>query len=252
MDSKEEEHPKMQIRNKISTSYGLVVYTVYKSQPMFLLTRRRDTFSYECILRGMYTPELLLEYVSNTTADERRRLLQYDFDNLWKDLWVSTRRRLYRTEMKKAGECWKSNVDLIRKLVRECAEEGKDLWDFAKGRRFIEENIYQCALREFEEETGLSRNLIKIVDEAGSYEDNYQGTDHKMYRSIYFLGYISNGMALKFHYTNCPYQMRDPYISDEVMEMKWMDYKTALEMIIPSRKALLERVHRFLEHSYQE
>jgi ADP-ribose pyrophosphatase YjhB (NUDIX family) len=200
----------------------------------------------------MYTPELLLEYITNTTRDERRRLLNYDFDNLWKDLWVSPKRRLYRTEMRKARECWEANAFSIRNLIRNTETEGKDIWDFPKGRRFIEENMYQCALREFEEETNLPKHLVTLIQEAGSYEDNYQGTDHKMYRGVYFLGYIPNGLSLKFEYQDCPHQMREPYISDEVMAMQWMDYATALEMITPSRCALLQQIHTFLQNNYQE
>lgn len=252
MDSKEDEHPKVMVRNKISTSYGLLIYTIHQARPMFLLTRRRDSFSYECILRGMYTPELLIEYVANTTGDERRRLLSYDFDSLWKDLWVSTRRRLYRAELRKAKECWETNVGYIRDLVRTTPTEGKDIWDFPKGRRFVEETTEECALREFQEETNLSKELVHIVEQAGSYEDNYQGTDHKMYRSVYFLGYIPNGMALEFIYQKCPYQMREPYVSDEVMDIRWMDYTTSFEMITPTRRKVLERAYAFLQNSYQE
>lgn len=246
------EHPKQQIRNKISTSYGIVVYTIQKTQPLFLLTQRRDTFSYECILRGMYTPELLLEYVANTTADERRRLLNYEFDSLWKDLWVSTKRRLYRAELRKAKECWETNGEYIKSLVKNSIDEGKDIWDFPKGRRFIEENTHQCALREFEEETNIAKDYVNLIHSAGSYEDNYQGTDHKMYRSVYFLGYIRDGTDIPFQYQDCPHGMRAPYVSDEVMDIRWMDYPTALEMITPTRRELLTQVYHYLMNTYQE
>jgi ADP-ribose pyrophosphatase YjhB (NUDIX family) len=137
-------------------------------------------------------------------------------------------------------------------MIERTPQEGNDIWDFPKGRRFIEENIQQCALREFEEETNLSKDLVKLIENAGTYEDNYQGTDHKMYRSVYFVGYIANGMALKFQYQACPHQMRDPYISDEVMAMQWMDYATALDMITPTRRNVLEQIHSFLQNNYQE
>ena len=245
-------HPKMVVRNKISTSYGLIVYTVYKAQVWFLLTRRRDTFSYECILRGLYTPELLLEYVLNTTAEERQRLLEYEFDLLWKDLWVSPKRRLYRAELKRAKEIFDQNIDRIRQLIREAPSVGSDIWEFPKGRMFVEENVYQCALREFEEETNLPSDMVTIVKEAGAFEDNYQGTDHKMYRSVYFLGYIPNGKTIEFKYLECPHHLRPPYISDEVMDIRWMPYQEACSMIIPSRKPVLEQVNDFLNKNYQE
>jgi 8-oxo-dGTP pyrophosphatase MutT (NUDIX family) len=200
----------------------------------------------------MYTPELLLEYVANTTSDERRRLLHYGFDSLWKDLWVSTKRRLYRTELRKAKECWEENGEYIRGLIRTSADEGKDIWDFPKGRRFIEENTHQCALREFEEETNIEKEYVNLIHSAGSYEDNYQGTDHKMYRSVYFLGYIRDGLNIKFKYQDCPHGMRDPYVSDEVMDIRWMDYDTALSTITPTRRKLLTEVYQYLMNTYQE
>ena len=245
-------NPKMIVRNKISTSYGLIVYTIHKAQVWFLLTRRRDTFSYECILRGLYTPELLREYVINTTTDERDRLLRHDFDLLWKDLWVSPKRRLYRAELKRAKEVYEQNIEEIRKLIQEAPSVGNDIWEFPKGRMFVEENAYQCALREFEEETNVSSHLVTLMKDAGSFEDNYQGTDHKMYRSVYFLGNIPNGKALEFKYLECPHHIREPYISDEVMDIRWMTYQDATDTIIPSRKKVLDQVNDFLNKTFQE
>ena len=37
-------------------------------------------------------------------------------------------------------------------------------WEFPKGRRNFQEKDLDCALREFEEETGYSRDQIKVVE----------------------------------------------------------------------------------------
>jgi 8-oxo-dGTP pyrophosphatase MutT (NUDIX family) len=200
----------------------------------------------------MYSEDLLSEYISNTTKEERHRLLQHDFDLLWKDLWVSTRRRLYRAEMKRAKEHWDQSIEKIRALILSCPTVGRDIWEFPKGRMFVEETAQACALREFEEETNISSSLVSLVHDAGTFEDNYQGTDHKMYRSIYYLGYIPNGMNVKFEYKDCPHQVRNPYISDEVMDIQWMDIEKATEMITPSRRKVLNQVVDFLNSSYQD
>jgi hypothetical protein len=42
-------------RSKISTSYGIIIYTYDEDKIKFLMTLRRDTFCYECIIRGIYT-----------------------------------------------------------------------------------------------------------------------------------------------------------------------------------------------------
>ena len=240
-------HPKIGVRNKISTSYGLIVFTYNKEGKMlFLMTQRRDTFSYECILRGLYTLELLPEYVMNMTRDERARFSNHNFDTLWKDLWVSTKRRLYRMEYKKASEIFEKNYQLILSLIEECPAFGKDIWEFPKGKMFSEETTYQCALREFEEETHIKKSNITIVKEAGSYEDHYEGTDHNMYRSVYYLGYIPRGCDIPIHYLPCQYNVRTRYISDEVMDLKWISAEDTLERCSDSKKRIVQSIVDFL------
>lgn len=247
MSTEEENvHPKVMVRNKIMTSYGLIVFTYHQGKTLFLMTRRRDTFSYECILRGHYTEEILQEYVFNTTKEERDRLLKYPFDSLWKDLWVSTKRRLYRMEYRKAKEMFDRNGDTIRQMICDCPTMGKDVWEFPKGRMFSEESGFQCALREFEEETNIKRTHVSVIKNAGIHEDNYRGTDHNMYRSIYFIGYIHNGVDIPISYQPCPYGMRNDYISDEVMDLKWLTYEESIDLCNPTRRTIMESVHSYI------
>ncbi len=246
MSEEEKVHPKVLARNKITTSYGLIVFTYDRGELRYLMTRRRDTFSYECILRGQYSPERLIEYVAHTTEEERDRLRRYPFEPLWKDLWVSPKRRLYRMEYRKAREIFEANIDLIRELVNSCPTVGKDVWEFPKGRVFSEESGFQCALREFEEETNIKRGYVSVIKSAGVHEDNYQGTDHNMYRSIYFIGYIQDGLTIPLSYQPCPYGMRGDFISDEVMDVKWMTFGEAMEVCNPSRRVIMESVHAYI------
>jgi 8-oxo-dGTP pyrophosphatase MutT (NUDIX family) len=250
------EHLKYQVRNKILTSYGLIAFTFEPSDPAFperkpevrfLMTRRRDTFSYECILRGHYTPEVLREYVQNTTQEERERLMRYPFDALWKDLWVSTKRRLFRMEYRKANDLFDRNIDAIRQMICECPRVGTDVWEFPKGRMFSEESGFQCALREFEEETNIKRTCVSVIKSAGTHEDNYEGTDHNMYRSVYFIGYIHDGLNIPFQYQPCPYGMRADYISDEVMDIKWMSFEEAWTLCNATRKVIMQSVYEYIQ-----
>lgn len=235
--------PKALARSKITTSYGLIVFTHDGDEVRYLMTRRRDTFSYECILRGQYTPERLVEYVAHTTEEERARLMRYPFEPLWKDLWVSPKRRLYRMEFRRAKEIFEENAELIRSLIEACPTVGRDVWEFPKGRVFSEESGFQCALREFEEETNIKRGCVSVLKNAGVHEDNYQGTDHNMYRSVYFIGYIEDGLSIPLSYQPCPYGMRADFISDEVMDVKWLSYEEAVERCSPGRRAIVESVH---------
>jgi hypothetical protein len=148
---------------KVSISYGVIAYTYVNNEIKFLMTLRRDTFCYECIIRGLYTRDVLEEYISHITYTERERILSYDFDMLWKDLWVSPKRRLYRLEYKRAKDKYEENYNIIIHYLSKMIHFDKELWEFPKGKLFNTETSLQCALREFEEETGYSRLNINIL-----------------------------------------------------------------------------------------
>lgn len=234
-------------RTKISTSYGIVVYTYDKDEIKFLMTLRRDTFCYECLIRGIYNSrEILEDYISHITREERDRILNYHFDMLWKDLWVSTKRRLYRVEYKKAKEKFERNYDIIMTLVKSMVVFDNVLWEFPKGKITSEETTLQCALREFEEETNLNKHDIIYIKQAGTYEDYFIGNDGRKYQSVYYLGYINEGTKTPFTYQTCPHQMRNEYVSDEVMSIEWLSYKDALEKCSPTKKDILHKIYSYV------
>jgi 8-oxo-dGTP pyrophosphatase MutT (NUDIX family) len=233
-------------RSRISTSYGIVCYTYEKDTIKFLMTLRRDTFCYECIIRGIYQDSELEDYVSHITKEERERILNFSFDMLWKDLWVSPRRRLYRIEYKKAHDKFKQYKEKIMTLVENMTEYDNVLWEFPKGKMFSEENPVQCALREFEEETNISKQNIQFIKQAGLFKDAFTGNDQREYHSVYYLGFIPNGTDIAFTYHTCPHKMRNKYVSDEVMSIEWLSYEEALERCTPTKKVILSDIHRFL------
>ena len=48
-------------------------------------------------------------------------------------------------------------------------------WGFPKGRRNFMEKDYECALREFSEETGYDTNIIKNVNNLLPFEEIFTG-----------------------------------------------------------------------------
>ena len=55
-------------------------------------------------------------------------------------------------------------------------------WEFQKGRRNFQEKDLDCALREFEEETGLFKKNIKIIENLLPFEEMFLGSNHKSYK----------------------------------------------------------------------
>ena len=233
-------------KSHIATSYGVIVYTYINDDLRFLMTLRRDTFCYESIIRGLYSDDVLAEYISHITRDERQRILTYSFDMLWKDLWVSPKRRLYRIEYKKAKEIFLAHYTYIINHVTQLDVFEQELWEFPKGKMFHDETTIQCALREFEEETNINKQTIILVKKAGNYEDSFTGNDQRTYKSIYYLGLIHKGGESPFVYQQCPHGMREDYVSDEVMSIEWLSYEDALTRCSPTKQVILGNVYRYL------
>ena len=64
-------------------------------------------------------------------------------------------------------------------------------WEFPKGRRNSKERDIDCALREFEEETGINKNRISVIENILPFEEIFIGTNHKSYKHKYFLAYMN-------------------------------------------------------------
>lgn len=77
-------------------------------------------------------------------------------------------------------------------------------WEFPKGRRENpKEKELDAALREFEEETGISKSYLNIIENVVPYEETFIGTNQKAYKHKYFLAYINpNNLNYKLFQKN--------------------------------------------------
>lgn len=64
-------------------------------------------------------------------------------------------------------------------------------WGFPKGRRNNQEKDYECAIREFSEETGYNSYLLKNIHNIIPFEENFSGSNYKSYKHKYYLMNIS-------------------------------------------------------------
>lgn len=63
-------------------------------------------------------------------------------------------------------------------------------WGFPKGRKNHKEKDLQCALREFEEETGYDTREIQLVENLSPFEEIFTGSNYKSYKHKYFLALL--------------------------------------------------------------
>ena len=111
-------------------------------------------------------------------------------------------------------------------------------WGFAKGRRNYQEKDLNCALREFEEETGCSKNLLKLIQNILPIEELFTGSNYKSYKHKYYIACMNkdNIPLIKFQ-------------KSEVSKVEWLPFKKCLEIIRPynlERIDILKRVNHIL------
>ena len=238
-----------QCKNPI-TSIGIIVFN-NSDDINYLMIRRKDSLGYVDFMRGKYplfNKRYLLNIISEMTNEEKNKLLTMEFDILWEELWGEYIGVQYRGEEKISREKFNSlkigitlphdeyNLESLINMCNESWEEPE--WGFAKGRRNYQEKDLNCALREFEEETGCSKNLLKLIQNILPIEELFTGSNYKSYKHKYYIACMNkdNIPLIKFQ-------------KSEVSKVEWLPFKKCLEIIRPynlERIDILKRVNHIL------
>ena len=234
------------------TSYGVIVFRTSDKGIEYLMIRRKDSFGYIDFLRGKYSPyniEQIQIIIDQMSIHEKQNLLNETFDTLWLQMWGNIINNQYKNEefaSQKKLDTIKKGLLIGDKMVnlKDIIENSKTNWsetewEFPKGRRNYQEKDLDCALREFEEETGISKNNILIVENVLPFEESFIGTNHKSYKHKYFLAFMnkSNNFLQNFQKT-------------EVSKMEWKLLENCIESIRPynlEKKQLISNINKVLE-----
>lgn len=234
------------------TSYGIILFRKIKDEIQYLMIRRKDSFGYIDFMRGKYSPYNIFQIqkiVDEMSILEKTRILADPFEQLWIQMWGETTNVQYKNEELSSSK----KMDLIRNGVttndetvtlQSIVENSKTQWnetewEFPKGRRNNKEKDLECALREFEEETGISKNKISVVENILPFEEIFIGTNHKSYKHKYFLAYMEEEMEDLEHYQ-----------VTEVSKIEWKTIDKCVESIRPynlEKKKLITNINKVLE-----
>ena len=236
-------------------SYGVICYKLVGSNPMFLMVQRKDSLSYVEFIRGKYNLEnrtYIMKLAGNMTELERIRIIENDFDTLWKSMWCKgneeetnknfTKEYAEASEkfaMLKSGYILKTEVgDMITFNIDYMMKNSLSMydsteWGFPKGRRNINEDDTSCALREFKEETGVPIKSIRLMTDVKPLEEVFSGSNKIRYKHVYYLSrYISD------------YDTPRGYCK-EIKDVKWFTFDEMIDRIRPynvERRELAKRV----------
>ena len=224
-------------------SFGIIAVKVGNPN-RFLLIRRRNSIGYETFLRGRYQNERHLQLlIDRMTTNERHRIANRSFDELWKDLCVVKSSKFYKYGKAKAKEKFEK-LDIESLFKSSISQWEEPAWGIPKGRRYPNESEVQCAVREFKEETGLMKKHFKVLL-TKPFVESYTGTNDVEYRQVYFIALVSK---------QAPEPAVDPdnhHQAAEVGAIGWYTYEEAIAMFKPynvEKKEVLRKVNDFLSN----
>lgn len=164
----------------------------------FLMVQRKHSLGYMEFMRGRYNIDnidTLIHLLEQMTPNEIADISNKDFDYLWNGLWdlnniknknhhkeyIQSKQKFYQIKLNHPNI-----INEIKPLY------SFNEWGFPKGRRESYESDLVCAIREFEEETGLEETNYNVLEKCKSIRENLTGTNGVHYAHNYFLSVIND------------------------------------------------------------
>ena len=258
------------IGTPITSFGGIYRYHPPTDEPEYLLIRRNDSVSYIDLVRGNYRESQLFFMIQDLPLNERQRLLTYanDYDTLWVDLHMKPAEGDVYEFGKEAFIKLAPHLKNLFEKVPSLDPDGKFLWLFPKGRpewrdstnlsivsddlegqfspaakfnrTLIPESPFECALREFKEET----NGIDLLTVQGTQllfsepiVERFLGSNSKNYQTNYFVfKNITRPELEQFPMVDTPIRKIS---TGEVSVIKWVPLSELSQYLRPSRLDLI-------------
>ena len=223
-------------------SYGIILYNYDNktNEPSIVMVERKDSLSYIEFMRGKYKSIYDTKYIkllfSRFSKKELNDINEYEFDVLWKNLWIHTEtinpriKKEYRKSKSefnklKEGYLKDGNKINIKYLVDAITDPYlTNEWEIPKGRRKMHENNRCCAIREFEEETNVESSSYKLYKNIIPIIEEYIGINNVRYKHVYYIGILPKKCELFINEDN-----KDQYT--EIKSIKWCTEEDCLKNI---------------------
>ena len=244
-------HPFHQCKLPI-TSIGIIAFrnNPEKKTSEFLMIRRKDTLGYMDFMRGkfpIYQKNYILNMMTQMTIDEKNRLRQKyrDFHQIVGTVGTHSQGTVMKEKIHALivginhpdGSCY-DLASLLDESDTISEQWHEPEWGFPKGRRNMQENDYDCALREFSEETGYATSVLQNIRNILPFEEIFIGSNYKAYRHKYYIMHISYEASIS---------STKSYQKSEVSAMEWKSYAQCISDI---RSYNLEK-KRILRNVYE-
>lgn len=208
-----------QIRDK--QSIGVACCRIGKvGSPEMLFICKRYTYAFNLIAHGRYNEHNKAEMIAllgGTTVDEKLDLLSLNFSQIRYRVYLNKsqpNQNFFMAKNKFESTFVVDNGVKLRKLISKAANSNR-LWEIPKGHKLNKsEPDIHCAVREFEEETGIAKKTYKLFPNAKkTYAYIDAGT---RYTNTYYIAFTRSTIAPRINFNN-----QDQI--DEISDIRWMN-----------------------------
>lgn len=172
-----------------------------------LMIKKRHTYLFIEFVRGMYDPykDYDLQHMFDAmTITEKSMIRTRNFNTLWHycngEPTKSSERSVYARSLRKYTALIGRGEDVLPSLLSKTTNANL-LWEIPKGRPQKKETPLISATREFEEETGLTKDSYRILFDEGTIEYSFIDCGVR-YKYIYYLAVLSSQVLPKYDYAN--------------------------------------------------
>jgi 8-oxo-dGTP pyrophosphatase MutT (NUDIX family) len=235
------------------TSYGLIVFRKTTKGNQYLMIRRKDSFGYIDFIRGKYIThniEQIKEIINEMSLSEKKRIIDSsDFYDLWKQLWGINNILQYKGEEVSSAKKYETlkggiivdgtNITLSDLINDSITSWDETEWEFPKGRKNFQEKDLDCAIREFQEETGYNMKHIHVIENIVPYEETFIGNNNKSYKHKYYLAHMDETI-----------DKLNSFQRTEVSKIEWKTIDECLQCIRPynlEKKQIIININKVLQ-----
>ena len=239
------------------TSCGNIVFRLDGGEPEILMIQRKDSLCYIDFIRGKYdikNENYLQILIDKCSVGEKENLVTKDFKELWIDLWLLSdsfsetedylKSRIKFTTLKDGLLIGKRRYSVVSLVENSMTSYEMSEWEFPKGRRNSNENDFDCAKREFKEETSYVDSDYDIITNVCPFTENFLGENNVRYRYIYYIGQLKNHDKLPIIDSENKAQVT------EIKNIKWFTKEKSLDIIRDyhhSRSKVIDRIINFIK-----
>ncbi len=219
-----------------TNSYGIIL--INKDTKEILMSQRQLSLSIIELLQGRYVrydSNFIKALFNDLTKFERDKIIEsnFNYDYLYSFFYGNRAKNINKNRYKFNTLF---SINNYKKMLHECNVLDDNQWGFPKGRQNSDETPFDCALREFHEETDILIDHIDVIDHQPIVE-TFFGTNGRMYKHTYFLANLKVNSEI-----NCSLFKGN----SEIKKIKFFKINDAVDMIKPYYKKRISMIKNLM------